>query len=219
MNIVILDDYQDAVRKLSCFSKLDAYKTQTYTNNVKGVGQLAVRLRDAEVVVLIKERTALSRQLIEKLPKLKPVVLTGPHNQTVDVPACTERGIAVATGNYDPSTTAELTWALLMAASRRIPQYVASLRQGAWQQSGLKSAAMPANFGILATANHCMPRRCNTVLQSPSHDTALRCGPLRATTVRYWPRMCRLPVPPSMAGHTSFWCAPLLPHWPASPRC
>ena len=148
MNIVILDDYQDAVRKLSCFSKLDAYKTQTYTNNVKGVGQLAVRLRDAEVVVLIKERTALSRQLIEKLPKLKLVVLTGPHNQTVDVPACTERGIAVATGNYDPSTTAELTWALLMAASRRIPQYVASLRQGAWQQSGLKSAAMPANFGL-----------------------------------------------------------------------
>ena len=148
MNIVILDDFQDAIRKLDCASKIASYKTQIYTNNIKGVGQLAVRLRDAEVVVLIKERTALTRQLIEKLPKLKLVVLTGTQTEHVDIPACTERGIAVAAGTYNPYATAEYAWALLMAAARRIPQYVASLKHGAWQQSGLKAAAMPPNFAL-----------------------------------------------------------------------
>ena len=71
MNIVILDDYQDAVRKLGCSSKLDPYHAKVYTNTVKGLGQLSVRLKDADIIVLIRERTHLSRQLIEKLPKLK----------------------------------------------------------------------------------------------------------------------------------------------------
>ena len=71
LNIVILDDYQDTVRKLQCAAHLDGFNAKVYTNTVKGVGQLAVRLRDADVIVLIRERTPLSRQLIEKLPKLK----------------------------------------------------------------------------------------------------------------------------------------------------
>jgi D-3-phosphoglycerate dehydrogenase len=148
MNIVILDDFQDAIRKLPCAEKIASYKTQIYTNNIKGVGQLAVRLRDAEVVVLVKERTPFTRQLIEKLPKLKLVVLTGTQTDHIDIPACTERGIAVAAGTYSPHANAEYTWALLMAAARRIPQYVASLKHGAWQQSGLKAAAMPSNFAL-----------------------------------------------------------------------
>ena len=68
MNIVILDDYQDAVRKLACAAKLQAHTTKVYTHTVKGTGQLSVRLKDADVVVLIRERTPLTRQLIEKLP-------------------------------------------------------------------------------------------------------------------------------------------------------
>ena len=71
LNIVILDDYQDTVRKLQCAARLDGFNAKVYTNTVKGMGQLAVRLRDADVIVLIRERTPLSRQLIEKLPKLK----------------------------------------------------------------------------------------------------------------------------------------------------
>ena len=67
MNIVILDDYQDAVRKLQCASKLEAYPAKVFTNTVKGIGQLSVRLRDADVIVLIRERTAITRQLVEKL--------------------------------------------------------------------------------------------------------------------------------------------------------
>ena len=148
MNIVILDDYQDAVRKLACAAKLDAYPAKVYTNTVKGIGQLSVRLKDADVIVLIRERTHLNRQLIEKLPKLKMIAQTGRVGAHVDVGACTERGVAVSEGVGSPIAPAELTWALIMAATRRIPHYVAHLKHGAWQQAGLKSASMPLNFGL-----------------------------------------------------------------------
>jgi D-3-phosphoglycerate dehydrogenase len=148
MNIVILDDYQDSVRKLSCASKLDAYPAKVYTNTVKGIGQLSVRLRDADVVVLIRERTHLTRQLLEKLPKLKLIAQTGRVGSHVDVAACTERGIAVAEGVGSPVAPAELAWALIMTAMRRLPHYISSLKHGAWQQSGLKAGSMPPNFGL-----------------------------------------------------------------------
>lgn len=148
MNIVILDDYQDAVRKLPCAAKLESWPAKVYTNTVKGLGQLSVRLRDANVLVLIRERTHLSRQLIEKLPKLKMISQTGRVGSHIDINACTEQGIAVAEGVGSPIAPAELTWALIMAAMRRLPQYIGNLKHGAWQQSGLKSASMPPNFGV-----------------------------------------------------------------------
>lgn len=148
MNIVILDDYQDAVRKLACASKLDVYQAKVFTNTVKGLGQLSVRLKDAEVIVLNRERTHIPRALVEKLPKLKLIVQTGRIGAHVDVDACTERGIAVVEGTGSPVAPAELAWALIMAASRRLPQYIGNLKHGVWQQSGLKSSAMPPNFGL-----------------------------------------------------------------------
>ena len=148
MNIVILDDYQDAVRKLLCADRLEAYPAKVYTNTVKGIGQLSVRLRDADVIVLIRERTQITRALIEKLPRLKLIAQTGRVGGHVDVAACTERGIAVAEGVGSPVAPAELTWALIMAAARRLPQYISTLKHGGWQQSGLKSASMPTNFGL-----------------------------------------------------------------------
>lgn len=148
MNIVILDDYQDAVRKLACAGKLESFPAKVYTNTVKGIGQLSIRLKDADVIVLIRERTHLTRPLIEKLPKLKLVVQTGRLGSNVDVQACTERGIAVAEGSGSPVAAAELTWALVMASMRRLPQYIGNLKHGAWQQSGLKAASMPVNFGL-----------------------------------------------------------------------
>ena len=148
MNIVILDDYQDAVRKLQCAAKLGAYSAKVYTNTVKGIGQLSVRLRDADVVVLNRERTQMSRQLIEKLPRLKLISQTGYVGDHIDVNACTEQGIAIAEGRSSPLAPAELTWALIMAAMRRLPHYISNLKHGAWQQSGLKSASMPPNFGL-----------------------------------------------------------------------
>ena len=148
MNIVILDDYQDVVRKLQCAAKLDAYPAKVFTNTIKGTGQLSVRLKDAEVLVLIRERTHLPRQLLEKLPKLKMISQTGKVGSHIDVAACTERGIAVAEGGSSPIAPAELTWALIMAAMRRLPQYIGNLKHGAWQQAGLKAGSMPTNFGL-----------------------------------------------------------------------
>jgi len=148
MNIVILDDYQDAVRKLQCATKLDAYAVKIYTNTVKGIGQLSIRLKDADVLVLNRERTQITRQLVEKLPKLKLISQTGRVGQHIDVSACTDQGVAVAEGSGSPLAPAELTWALIMTAMRRLPQYISNLKHGAWQQSGLKSASMPPNFGL-----------------------------------------------------------------------
>jgi len=148
MNIVILDDYQDAVRKLHCASRLDALNAKVYTNSVKGLGQLSVRLRDADIIVLIRDRTAITRQLVEKLPRLKLIAQTGRVGAHIDVDACTDQGIAVAEGVSSPVAPAELTWALIMAAMRRLPQYIANLKHGAWQQSGFKAASMPPNFAL-----------------------------------------------------------------------
>jgi D-3-phosphoglycerate dehydrogenase / 2-oxoglutarate reductase len=148
MNIIILDDYQDAVRKLKCAALLEPLNAKVFTNTVKGIGQLSVRLRDAEVLVLIRERTQFPRQLLEKLPRLKLIAQTGKVGSHIDVEACTRLGIAVAEGVGSPTAPAELTWALIMASMRRLPQYIGTLKHGAWQQSGLKSASMPANFGL-----------------------------------------------------------------------
>lgn len=148
MNIIILDDYQDAVRKLQCASKLDSLSAKVFTNTVKGIGQLAIRLRDVEALVLIRERTHFPRQLLEKLPKLRLICQTGPVGPHIDLDACTRLGIAVAEGVGSPVAPAELTWALVMAAMRRLPHYVGNLKHGAWQQSGLKAASMPTNFGL-----------------------------------------------------------------------
>ena len=148
MNIIILDDYQDAVRKLKCAAKLEPLNAKVFTNTVKGIGQLSVRLRDADVLVLIRERTQFPKALLEKLPKLKLISQTGRVGSHIDVDACTRLGIAVAEGVGSPWAPAELTWALIMASMRRLPQYVGNLKHGAWQQSGLKSASMPPNFGI-----------------------------------------------------------------------
>ena len=148
MNIIILDDYQDAVRKLRCASQLDAFDAKVFTNTVKGNGQLAVRLRDAEVLVLIRERTQFPRALLEKLPRLRLISQTGKVGPHIDIEAATRMGIAVAEGLSSPYAAAELTWALIMSAMRRLPQYIGNLKHGAWQQSGLKSASMPPNFGV-----------------------------------------------------------------------
>ncbi|MBP6763552.1 MAG: D-2-hydroxyacid dehydrogenase family protein [Rubrivivax sp.] len=148
MNIIILDDYQDAVRKLKCATLLEPYNAKVFTNTVKGIGQLSVRLRDADVLVLIRERTHFPRALLEKLPKLKLIAQTGRVGSHIDLDAATRLGIAVAEGTGSPVAPAELTWALIMASMRRLPQYIGNLKHGAWQQSGLKTASVPPNFAI-----------------------------------------------------------------------
>jgi len=100
------------------------------------------------VLVLIRERSQFPRQLLEKLPKLKLIAQTGRVGPHIDIETCTRLGIAVAEGVGSPVAPAELTWALIMASMRRLPHYISTLKHGAWQQSGLKAASMPPNFGI-----------------------------------------------------------------------
>ena len=102
VNIIILDDYQDAVRKLKCAAILDQLNAKVFTNTVKGIGQLSVRLRDAEVLVLIRERTHFPKQLLEKLPKLRLISQTGRVGPHIDIETCTRLGIAVAEGAGSP---------------------------------------------------------------------------------------------------------------------
>lgn len=156
MNIAILDDYQDVVRQLHCARKLDGLSYKVYTNTVKGLGQLTIRLRDVEALVLIRERTPITRALLDKLPKLKFISQTGRMGAHIDLAACTERGIAVAEGAGSPIAPAELTWALVMAATRRLPHYIGNLKQGIWQRTGFdktggpadKEAGWPPAFGL-----------------------------------------------------------------------
>lgn len=148
MKIAILDDYQDAVRKLNCFSLLSDHEVVVYSNTGRGVGQLTSRVCDVDALVLIRERTRVTAHLLDKLPSLKIIVQTGQAGAHIDLAACNARGVVVLEGQGSPIAPAEFTWALIMAAQRRIPQYVGNLKQGAWQQSGLKAAAMPPNFGL-----------------------------------------------------------------------
>ena len=134
MKIAILDDYQDSVRQLDCFKMLDGHDVKVFTNSVRGMGQLVARLTPFDAVVLIRERTVFSKALLEKLPALKLISQTGKVSGHVDVAAATAQRIAIVEGVGDPTAPAELTWALLMAAARRIPQYTANLKAGIWQQ-------------------------------------------------------------------------------------
>jgi D-3-phosphoglycerate dehydrogenase len=135
MKITILDDYQDAVRHLRCFAKLDGQDVTIWTDHTKDVDVLARRLADTEVLIPIRERAPIRAALIERLPHLRMISNIGgyPH---LDLDACTRGGVIVSSNMMPgrPSyATAELTWGLIIAAMRRIPQEMAALRAGQWQ--------------------------------------------------------------------------------------
>jgi D-3-phosphoglycerate dehydrogenase len=137
MKIAILDDFQDAVRTLECFHLLDGHEVKVFTNSTRGAGQLAIRLAPFDALVLIRERTALPRLLLSRLPNLKLISQTGKLAGHVDVSAATAHGIAIAEGSGSPVAPAELTWALIMAATRKIVPYANNLRDGLWQTASI----------------------------------------------------------------------------------
>ncbi|MBR7800333.1 D-2-hydroxyacid dehydrogenase family protein [Undibacterium fentianense] len=137
MKIAILDDYQDVVRNLDCFKLLKEHDVKVFNNRAVGLGQLAIRLASFDALVLIRERTRLNRNLLCKLPNLKVIAQTGRLAGNIDLDAAHEQGIAVLEGTGDPTAPAELTWALIMASSRKIPQYHQFLKEGIWQTASL----------------------------------------------------------------------------------
>ena len=141
MNITILDDYFDTIRKLDCFAKLEAHEVTIWNDHLQDDDRLSERLADTEVLVLIRERTKINRKLIEKLPNLKLISQRSvyPH---IDLEACTAHGVLLSSSQHPgtPSySTAELTWGLILSAMRQIPQQMHSLRTGGWQMGVGKS--------------------------------------------------------------------------------
>jgi D-3-phosphoglycerate dehydrogenase / 2-oxoglutarate reductase len=132
MKIAILEDYQDAVRQLSCFALLAGHEVDVFTQPMSE-DDMAQQLAEHEAVVLIRERTHITDALMARLPKLKLISQTGKVSGNVDMEAAQRRGVTVMEGTGDPTAPAELTWALIMAAYRRIPQYVSHMKSGQWQ--------------------------------------------------------------------------------------
>jgi D-3-phosphoglycerate dehydrogenase / 2-oxoglutarate reductase len=135
MKISILDDYDDTLRTLDCFTKLSGHDVAVWNDHVQDVDVLAERLRETEALVLIRERTEIRAPLLRRLPKLRLISQRSvyPH---IDVEACTELGVVVSSSMHagTPSyAAAELTWALVLAAVRQLPQQVAALKAGTWQ--------------------------------------------------------------------------------------
>ncbi|QNA87429.1 D-2-hydroxyacid dehydrogenase family protein [Massilia sp. Dwa41.01b] len=140
MKIAILDDYQNAVPGLDCYKILDGHEVKVFNNSTRGLGQLAIRLAPFDALVLIRERTAFPAALLNKLPNLRLISQTGKVSGHVDVATATARGIAIAEGVGSPTAPAELTWALIMAASRKIVPYANNLKEGTWQSASFNAA-------------------------------------------------------------------------------
>jgi D-3-phosphoglycerate dehydrogenase / 2-oxoglutarate reductase len=149
MKISVLDDYHDTVRTLQCFSKLAGHDVTIWNDHVQDTDTLAERLSDAEVLVLIRERTKIRAPLLERLHNLKLISQRSvyPH---IDIDACTRLGVVVSSSQH-PGTpsyaAAELTWGLVLAAMRQIPQQMAALQAGKWQV-GVGSTLRGKTLGI-----------------------------------------------------------------------
>jgi len=136
MRIVIPEDYQGAVRGLACFARLGAHEVRVLEQPLDGLEATATALAGAEALVLVRERTRIDAALLERLPGLRLVSQTGRLSANIDLDACTRHGVAVAEGGGSPIAPAELTWALVLAASRRLREYADALHAGRWQAIG-----------------------------------------------------------------------------------
>jgi len=149
MKISILDDYHDTLRMLDCFRKLEGHDVAIWNDHLQDIEPLAKRLEDAEALVLIRERTKIRAPLLDRLPNLRLISQRSvyPH---IDIDACTRLGIIVSSSQHagTPSyATAELTWGLILAAMRQIPQQMASLKAGRWQ-TGVGSTLRGKRLGL-----------------------------------------------------------------------
>ncbi|MBB3833887.1 D-3-phosphoglycerate dehydrogenase [Xanthomonas arboricola] len=136
MRILVPDDYQGAVRHLPCLQRMQGHDVQVLGALATDPDERAEQLADADALVLIRERTGVDAALLQRLPRLKLISQTGRVGAHVDVAACTHSGVAVAEGVGSPVAPAELTWALILAASRRLAEYQRALHQGRWQALG-----------------------------------------------------------------------------------
>lgn len=153
MNIIIPDEYQNAIERLACFSLLDEHDVTCYREPAISFDELVARLRPAEVIVAIRERVMFSRALIERLPNLRLIALVGRHATTIDYAACTDHGVMVATGKSNsPTSPAELTVALMLASRRNIVIEAERMRRGEWPYT-LSHRLRGSTLGIFGLGN------------------------------------------------------------------
>jgi D-3-phosphoglycerate dehydrogenase len=135
MKVHILDDWFDTLRGLPCFAKLAAHDVTVWTDHEPDPVRLAERVKEADALVLFRERTRIGADVLQRLPDLRLISQRSvyPH---IDVPACTQNGVLLCSNMHSETPSyaaAELTLALMLASYRQIPQQVASIRQGNWQ--------------------------------------------------------------------------------------
>ena len=151
MNIVIPDDYHGLVSRLACFGKLagpGVHQVTVLRDVAPAFETLVEKLRDAEIIVAVRERTEFTRALIEQLPKLKLIAQTGRSAHAIDLQACTDHGIAVCAGSHaSPYTVAEHTWALIFASVRRVAEDAALMKKGLWRD-GFSTSLRGKTLGV-----------------------------------------------------------------------
>ncbi|MCZ4242885.1 D-2-hydroxyacid dehydrogenase family protein [Pedobacter punctiformis] len=133
MQIAILDDYQEAVKTLNCYGLLKDHDVLILNETEKDPDVLAEKIKNAEVLVLIRERTAITESLLSRLPNLKMISQTGKISNHLDLEACSKYKVVVAEGVGSPIAPAELTWILIMNGLRQIPNAIEGMKNGHWQ--------------------------------------------------------------------------------------
>ncbi len=149
LRIAILDDTQDAVRHLDAFRKLAGHTVSIHTRSESDPAALAAQIGNVDVLIPIRERTVINDGLLSMLPSLRLISQTGKGVSHIDTTACTRRGIAVAASGGNPYAPAELTWALVLAAMRRLPGEVENAQRGKWQAGTLGTQLRGRVLGIL----------------------------------------------------------------------
>ena len=136
MKIAILDDYQNVALTMADWSRVERKAEITvFTDHVAEPDAVVARLQPFDVVCVMRERTPLPRDVLERLPRLKMIASTGSRNASIDMQAAEERQIHVTATGYRSTPTVELTWALILAAVRNVVGEASSLRTGGWQTS------------------------------------------------------------------------------------
>jgi len=153
MQVAVLDDYQNVALRLADWSAVRRHAEITvFNDHLDNPGAVVDRLRPFDAVCVMRERTPLTREILEQLPRLKLIASTGPRNASIDTQAAAGRGILVTPTGYDATPTIEFAWSLILASMRGIDREAASLRAGGWQ-TGLGSNLRGKSLGVVGLGN------------------------------------------------------------------
>ncbi|MBR1147511.1 D-2-hydroxyacid dehydrogenase family protein [Bradyrhizobium sp. AUGA SZCCT0431] len=153
MKVAILDDYQNVALRLADWSAVRRHaEISVFNDDVADPSAVVERLRPFEVVCVMRERTPLTREILQQLPNLRLIASTGPRNASIDTQTATDLGIAVTATGYDSTPTIEFTWSLILASMRGIDREAASLKAGGWQ-TGLGSNLRGKSLGVVGLGN------------------------------------------------------------------